>query len=101
MANFILFVSKLLVSVLSVFSALGFTEFVVDLDKEFHHKWLIIGAIVGLSSFIVSHVMMSVQDFAIDTMFLCFLIDTERNDGSRQRPYYMSKRLWDLWRPQQ
>ena len=30
---------------------------------------------------------------AVDTLFLCFLEDLERNDGSPQRPYYMSSNL--------
>ena len=30
---------------------------------------------------------------AVDTLFLCFLEDLERNDGSQQRPFYMSKSL--------
>ena len=30
---------------------------------------------------------------AVDTLFLCFLEDLERNDGSHQRPFYMSKSL--------
>jgi choline transporter-like protein 2/4/5 len=28
---------------------------------------------------------------AVDTLFLCFLEDLERNDGTPERPYYMSK----------
>lgn len=94
----ILFIGKLLVSVLTVISALEYTEF-IEIYEDFNHKWLVVGAIVGLTSFMVSHVIISVQDFAIDTMFLCFLIDTERNDGSRRRPYYMSRKLFELWRP--
>ena len=34
-----------------------------------------------------------VYAMAVDTLFLCFLEDLERNDGSRQRPYYMSSGL--------
>ena len=30
---------------------------------------------------------------AVDTLFLCFLEDLERNDGSIEKPYYMSKSL--------
>ena len=30
---------------------------------------------------------------AVDTLFLCFLEDLERNDGSREKPYYMSSSL--------
>ena len=30
---------------------------------------------------------------AVDTLFLCFLEDMERNDGTPSRPYFMSKGL--------
>jgi len=33
---------------------------------------------------------------AIDTLFLCFLQDIEVNDGSKEKPYYMSKRLMKI-----
>ncbi len=32
-----------------------------------------------------------VYSMAVDTLFLCFLEDLERNDGTPERPYYMSK----------
>ena len=30
-------------------------------------------------------------DVAIDTLFLCFLQDSEINDGSKEKPFFMSK----------
>ena len=30
---------------------------------------------------------------AVDTLFICFLEDLERNDGTPEKPYYMSKSL--------
>lgn len=47
----------------------------------------IVGAYVIASGFF------SVFGMCVDTLFLCFLEDLERNDGSRDRPYYMSKSL--------
>ena len=32
-----------------------------------------------------------VYSMAVDTLFLCFLEDLERNDGSLEKPYFMSK----------
>ncbi|XP_070183888.1 choline transporter-like protein 2 [Littorina saxatilis] len=40
----------------------------------------------------------SVYDMAVNTLFLCFLEDLERNNGSVQKPYYMSKSLLKLLR---
>lgn len=34
-----------------------------------------------------------VYAMAISTIFICFLEDLERNDGSAQKPYFMSKSL--------
>lgn len=30
---------------------------------------------------------------AVDTLFLCFLEDMERNDGTPEKPYFMSRGL--------
>ena len=30
---------------------------------------------------------------AVETLFLCFLEDSERNDGSGERPFFMSESL--------
>ena len=35
----------------------------------------------------------SVYSMAVDTLFLCFLEDLERNDGTPEKPYYMSKSM--------
>jgi len=35
---------------------------------------------------------------AVDTLFLCFLEDLERNDGSEERPYSMSISLQKILR---
>ena len=34
-----------------------------------------------------------VLDMAIDTIFLCFCEDCERNDGTLARPYFMTDKL--------
>jgi len=54
--------------------------------------WYPIGVAV-IGSYIVSSTFFKVYAMSIDTMFLCFLEDIERNDGSEQRPYYMSQAL--------
>ena len=36
---------------------------------------------------------MAVYDMAISTIFLCFCEDSERNDGSAAKPYYMEDSL--------
>ena len=39
---------------------------------------------------IPSSAFFGVYSMAVDTLFLCFLEDLERNDGSQEKPYYMS-----------
>ena len=38
----------------------------------------------------------NVYGMAVDTIFMCFLEDLERNDGTPQKPYFMSKSLMKL-----
>uniref|UniRef100_A0A1B0DG12 Choline transporter-like protein n=1 Tax=Phlebotomus papatasi TaxID=29031 RepID=A0A1B0DG12_PHLPP len=49
--------------------------------------------IVAIGSYLIASVFFSVYSMAVDTLFLCFLEDTERNDGSPEKPYFMSKQL--------
>ncbi len=46
---------------------------------------------VVLGSYSIADVFFDVYEMAVDTVFLCFLEDVERNDGSEERPYFMSK----------
>ena len=38
----------------------------------------------------------SVYAMAVDTLFLCFLVDSEENDGTAEKPYYMSEGLMKI-----
>uniref|UniRef100_A0A8C7DD57 Choline transporter-like protein n=1 Tax=Oncorhynchus kisutch TaxID=8019 RepID=A0A8C7DD57_ONCKI len=56
-------------------------------------KLLIVGLTVVVGSYLIAHGFFSVYAMCVDTLFLCFLEDLERNDGSAERPYLMSDRL--------
>ncbi|MEQ2201199.1 hypothetical protein XENOCAPTIV_008954, partial [Xenoophorus captivus] len=59
----------------------------------FPHQTLVIG------SYLIAHGFFSVYAMCVDTLFLCFCEDLERNDGSAERPYYMSSTLHEiLWK---
>lgn len=47
--------------------------------------------IITLTAYLISSCFFSVYEMAIDTLFLCFLQDSEINDGSKEKPFYMSK----------
>ncbi|MFT7811329.1 choline transporter-like protein 4 isoform X1, partial [Arapaima gigas] len=60
-----------------------------------NYYWVpIITVIVG--SYLIAHGFFSVYSMCVDTLFLCFLEDLERNDGTPQKPYYMSKNLMKI-----
>ena len=48
---------------------------------------------ITLGSYLVTTSFFSVYSMAVNTLFICFLEDLERNDGSKERPYYMSRSL--------
>uniref|UniRef100_A0A669DT71 Choline transporter-like protein n=1 Tax=Oreochromis niloticus TaxID=8128 RepID=A0A669DT71_ORENI len=85
---------------------------VVVLDKVtdlllFFGKLMVVGGVGVLSFFFFSgriknllliyfFPLFLVYNMCVDTLFLCFLEDLERNDGSAERPYFMSKGLMKI-----
>ena len=53
-------------------------------------------AIITVGVYFTASCFFSVYGMAVDTMFLCCMVDMEQNDGSRERPYYMSKSLRNI-----
>jgi len=49
--------------------------------------------LITLGAYFIADMFFGVYEMAVDTLFLCFLEDIERNDGSASKPYYMSKDL--------
>jgi len=49
--------------------------------------------VVVLCTFVIASGFFNTFGMAADTIFLCFLEDLERNDGSPEKPYYMGKGL--------
>ena len=48
---------------------------------------------IAVGSYFIASAFFSVYAMAVDTLFLCLLEDLERNDGTPERPHYMSKSL--------
>uniref|UniRef100_A0A4W5N6F3 Choline transporter-like protein n=1 Tax=Hucho hucho TaxID=62062 RepID=A0A4W5N6F3_9TELE len=60
-----------------------------------NYYWMpIIVVVVG--AYLIAHGFFSVYNMCVDTLFLCFLEDLERHDGTVQKPYYMSKNLMKI-----
>lgn len=90
-----LLLGKLLITGLTVCA----TWWYYTSDKTRHSEvnyWTVPAGMTAITSFLIATVFFKVQAAAIDTLFLCFLEDCERNDGSSEKPYYMSKRLRKL-----
>eukprot|EP00054_Salpingoeca_dolichothecata_P014314 m.80628 g.80628 ORF g.80628 m.80628 type:complete len:645 (+) comp20931_c1_seq1:81-2015(+) len=86
--DFVLFVGKLLVVVISGFVALAWFR---SMDNV--HYVAIPVFLVCVFAYFIANVFFSVFEMVIDTLFLCFCEDSERNDGSMDKPYFMSDNL--------
>uniref|UniRef100_A0A8C6WKM9 Choline transporter-like protein n=1 Tax=Neogobius melanostomus TaxID=47308 RepID=A0A8C6WKM9_9GOBI len=60
-----------------------------------NYYWVPMVAVI-IGSFLIASGFFSVYNMCVDTLFLCFLEDLERNDGSNEKPYYMSKKLMQI-----
>ncbi|XP_072420591.1 choline transporter-like protein 2 isoform X2 [Chiloscyllium punctatum] len=97
--DFLLFLGKLLivggVGVLGFFFFTNRINIFEDKGPTLNYYWVpLLTLIVG--SYLVAHGFFSVYAMCVDTLFLCFCEDLERNDGSAERPYYSSPDLRDI-----
>ncbi|ESO92821.1 hypothetical protein LOTGIDRAFT_232925 [Lottia gigantea] len=96
LTDFILFISKLMITgaigVAAYFWFQGkipvFNDYIPELN---YYLTPVIVLVVG--AYLITCSFFNVYNMAVDTLFLCFLEDLERNDGSIDKPYYMSKGL--------
>mgnify|MGYP001018497059 CR=1 FL=1 len=84
---FVLLVSRLLIT-----GIVGYLTAQEAFTADLHYKWLPI-VLVVLGAYFISKGLFSVYSMAVDTLFICFLIDSTNNDGTAERPYFMSKDL--------
>uniref|UniRef100_A0A672QNH2 Choline transporter-like protein n=1 Tax=Sinocyclocheilus grahami TaxID=75366 RepID=A0A672QNH2_SINGR len=97
--DFILFLGKLLivglVGIFAFFFFSGHTDAFKGATPSLHYYWVpILTVLVG--SYLIAHGFFSVYAMCVDTLFLCFCEDLERNDGSAARPYRMTTELCDI-----
>ncbi|XP_062965999.1 choline transporter-like protein 2 isoform X4 [Cynocephalus volans] len=97
--DFLFLLGKLLivgsVGILAFFFFTHRIRIVQDTAPPLNYYWVpILTVIVG--SYLIAHGFFSVYGMCVDTLFLCFLEDLERNDGSAERPYFMSSSLKKL-----
>ena len=46
--------------------------------------------VIVIGTYFIASSFFNVYAMAVDTLFLCFLEDLERNDGTPSKPYFMS-----------
>uniref|UniRef100_A0AAY4DSR4 Choline transporter-like protein n=1 Tax=Denticeps clupeoides TaxID=299321 RepID=A0AAY4DSR4_9TELE len=93
--DFLLFLGKLLiVGLVGIFAFFFFSGRVKAFESTaptLNYYWVPI--LVTIGSYLIAHGFFSVYAMCVDTLFLCFLEDLERNDGSAERPYLMPDSL--------
>ncbi|OXB66189.1 hypothetical protein ASZ78_012988 [Callipepla squamata] len=86
--DFIVFLGKVFVVCFTVFGGLMAFNYHRELQA-----WVVPLLLVGFFAYLMSHSFLSVFEVTLDTMFLCFAIDMETNDGSAERPYFVDQEL--------
>lgn len=97
--DFLFFLSKVLLSIgvgVGTYYLQQWEQLYVWTGGERLHYYLVPSIILAIATFIVTSIFFNVYSMAVDTLFLCFLEDCERNDGSPDRPYFMSKNLMNI-----
>uniref|UniRef100_A0A336LLH3 Choline transporter-like protein n=1 Tax=Culicoides sonorensis TaxID=179676 RepID=A0A336LLH3_CULSO len=89
--DFLFFLSKLLISL--GMGTLMYFYLTLEYSQIDIHYNLVPSIIVVIGTYLIACVFFSVYSMAVGTLFLCFLEDSERNDGTPAKPYYMSKQL--------
>ncbi|XP_036168858.1 choline transporter-like protein 2 isoform X2 [Myotis myotis] len=97
--DFLFLLGKLLivgsVGILAFFFFTHRIRIIQDTAPPLNYYWVpILTVIIG--SYMIAHGFFSVYGMCVDTLFLCFCEDLERNDGSQERPYFMSPELRDI-----
>ncbi|XP_039666804.1 choline transporter-like protein 5-B isoform X3 [Perca fluviatilis] len=99
--DFLLFLGKLLISgSVGVLAFFFFTHKIPVIQEEtpsLNYCWVPLLTVV-FGSYMIAHGFLNVFAMCVDTLFLCFCEDLERNDGSSSRPYYMSPGLHKILR---
>jgi len=95
--NFLLFLGKLVImagaATLSylVFSNQYFPELHDNVPTLNYFVTPVIAIVIG--TYFITSSFFGVYEMAVDTLFLCFLEDLDRNDGTPSKPYFMPKGL--------
>uniref|UniRef100_F6RU03 Choline transporter-like protein n=1 Tax=Monodelphis domestica TaxID=13616 RepID=F6RU03_MONDO len=88
LGDFIIFLGKMFVVYFTVFGGLMAFNYHRELQV-----WAIPLLLVAFFAYLVAHNFLSAFETVLDTLFLCYVIDMETNDGSPEKPYFMDQEL--------
>ncbi|XP_046448873.1 choline transporter-like protein 2 isoform X1 [Daphnia pulex] len=97
--DFLLFIGRLvIVTSVGILSFYVFTNRIHYINEYLPptHYYMVPIITTVLGAYFISGLFFSVYAMAIDTIFICFLQDTEMNDGSPEKPFYMSQELMEI-----
>ncbi|KAJ2946563.1 hypothetical protein O0L34_g12617 [Tuta absoluta] len=97
--DFIFFLSKVLISIGVGFAVYYLMQwnYVYEITSGERLNYSYVPAVIlAVATYLVSSIFFNVYAMAVDTLFLCFLEDCERNDGSPDKPYFMSTNLMKI-----
>uniref|UniRef100_A0A8K9X1E6 Choline transporter-like protein n=1 Tax=Oncorhynchus mykiss TaxID=8022 RepID=A0A8K9X1E6_ONCMY len=80
-----------------------FTRKITVIQEEvpsLNYYWVPLLTVI-FGSYLIAHGFFNVYAMCVDTLFLCFCEDLERNDGSPLKPFYMSPQLHRILRREQ
>uniref|UniRef100_A0A8C7L1X1 Choline transporter-like protein n=1 Tax=Oncorhynchus kisutch TaxID=8019 RepID=A0A8C7L1X1_ONCKI len=99
--DFLLFLGKVLIAgSVGVIAFFFFTHKMPIFQEEvptLHYYWVPLLTVI-FGSYLIAHGFFSVYAMCVDTLFLCFCEDLERNDGSSEKPFLMSAGLHSILR---
>jgi len=94
--DFCLLLGKLVIVLITgATSFMAFGGYIPDIQDDIptlNYSWTPV-VFIAVGSYFIASAFFSVYAMAVDTLFLCLLEDLERNDGTPERPHYMSKSL--------
>ncbi|KAJ3149292.1 hypothetical protein HDU86_007015 [Geranomyces michiganensis] len=91
-SGFLIFVGKLAVVFIVTLGGLGLLVH-LEGDAEVFANYAVPLIFIIIFSYLTASSILSSYSMTVTTIFLSFCEDSQRNDGSRERPYYMSKNL--------
>ncbi|XP_067934749.1 choline transporter-like protein 1 [Watersipora subatra] len=92
--DFVIFLGKVLImSANTIISYFLFDRHNKDLPYGMKNFYILPILAVAIFSYLIAHCFLSSFEMLVDTLLLCFCEDVKINDGTPEKPYYMSKNL--------